>query len=74
MRQRKGKLTGLNADCHASLQAEITAFSGGVEKTRQKTEASRALSVLIESEPKLQILVLTRFLHANRYPLRSKTL
>ena len=27
-----------------------------------------------ESEPKLQILVLTRFLHANRYPLRSKTL
>ena len=46
-----------------------------------------ALSVLIESEPKLQILVLTRFLpqislrnlrkldcYANRYPLRSKTL
>jgi len=28
----------------------------------------RALSVLIESEPKPQILVLTRFLHANRYP------
>src|SRR6202140_5923395 len=25
-------------------------------------------SVLIESGPKLQILVLTRFLHANRYP------
>jgi hypothetical protein len=46
-----------------------------------------ALSVLIESEPKLQILVLTRFLpqislrnlrkldcDANWYPLRSKTL
>jgi len=33
-----------------------------------------ALSVLIESEPKLQILVLAHFLHANRYPLRSKTL
>src|SRR5690348_6524536 len=31
-------------------------------------------SVLIESEPKLQSLVLTRFLHANRYPLRLKTL
>jgi hypothetical protein len=30
--------------------------------------------VLIESEPKLQILALTRFLNANRYPLRSKTL
>jgi len=36
----------------------------------QKTSAS----VLIESEPKLWILVLTRFLHANRYPLRLKTL
>jgi len=33
-----------------------------------------ALSVLIESEPKLQILFLAHFLHANRYPLRSKTL
>ena len=31
-------------------------------------------SALIESELKLQILVLTRFLHANRHPLRSKTL
>jgi hypothetical protein len=28
----------------------------------------------IESEPKLQILFLTRFLYANRFPLRSKTL
>jgi hypothetical protein len=26
------------------------------------------------SEPKYQVFVLTRFLHANRYPLRSKTL
>jgi hypothetical protein len=33
----------------------------------------RAL-VLIESEPKLWILLLTRFLNANRYPPRSKTL
>ena len=31
-------------------------------------------SVLIESELKLRLFVLTRFLHANRYPLRSKTL
>jgi hypothetical protein len=50
-------------------------------------DALGALSVLIESEPKLQILVLTCFLpqislrnlrkldcYANRYPLRSKTL
>ncbi|XIA65570.1 hypothetical protein ACFIOY_04550 [Bradyrhizobium sp. TZ2] len=36
--------------------------------------SARALAVLIKSEPKLWILVLTRFLHANRYPLRSKTL
>ena len=35
---------------------------------------TKADSVLIESEPKLQILVLTRFLHANRSPLCSKTL
>jgi hypothetical protein len=35
---------------------------------------TRAFSVLIESEPKVWILVSTRFLHANRYPLRSKTL
>jgi hypothetical protein len=31
-------------------------------------------SVPIASEPKIHILILTRFLHANRYPLRSKTL
>jgi hypothetical protein len=31
---------------------------------------TRAFSVLIESEPKPWILVLTRFLHANRYPPR----
>src|SRR5262245_58141464 len=36
--------------------------------------APGAYSVLIESEPKLWILVWTRFLHANRYPFRSKTL
>jgi hypothetical protein len=36
--------------------------------------ASRALSDLIDPEPKLWILVLTRLLRANRYPLRSKTL
>jgi hypothetical protein len=29
-----------------------------------------AYSVLIESEPKLWIVVLTRFLHTNRYPPR----
>src|SRR6266567_9308437 len=42
----------------------------------------RAFSVLIESEPRLYLIVLTRFLHANRYHprirsegmLRSKTL
>ena len=35
---------------------------------------SRALSVLIKSEPKLWISCFDAFLHANRYPLRSKTL
>ena len=34
----------------------------------------RRASVLIESEPIVWIFVLTRFLHANRYPLHSKTL
>jgi len=33
-----------------------------------------SILLLIESEAKLQIIVLTRFLHANRCPLRSKTL
>jgi hypothetical protein len=36
--------------------------------------AIRARSVPIESGPKLWISVLTRFLHANPYPLRLKTL
>jgi hypothetical protein len=36
--------------------------------------AVRAFSVLIESEPRLWFFGLTRFLHANRYPLRLKTL
>src|SRR6267142_4421945 len=35
---------------------------------------TRVFPVLIESEPGLQVLVLTRFLDANRGPLRSKTL
>jgi hypothetical protein len=35
---------------------------------------SRAISVLIESEPGYILFVLTHFLHANRCPLRSKTL
>jgi hypothetical protein len=34
----------------------------------------RALSVPIESERRLYLIILTRFLHANRYPLRWKTL
>jgi hypothetical protein len=39
-----------------------------------KAKRMRAGSVLIESERKLYLFILTRFLHANRYPLRSKTL
>ncbi len=45
-------------------RSDILAFFGYVCRARA--------SVLIESEPKLQLLVLTRFLHANRYPRRSK--
>jgi hypothetical protein len=29
---------------------------------------------LTESKPRLQLFALTRFLHANRHPLRLKTL
>src|SRR6266478_7678123 len=36
--------------------------------------STRAFSVPIESERRLYFFVLTRFLDANRYPLRSKTL
>jgi hypothetical protein len=35
---------------------------------------ARAFSVPIESERRLYFFILTRFLDANRYPLRSKTL
>jgi putative transposase len=41
---------------------------------REDLIAMRRKSVLTEPEPKLQIRFLTRFLHANRCPLRSKTL
>jgi hypothetical protein len=37
-------------------------------------QSHRAFSVPIESGTGLQILDLTRFLYANRYPLRLKTL
>src|SRR5882724_5750162 len=39
-------------------------------KHRRRTpgNCARAFSVLIESEPRLYLFVLTRFLHANRYP------
>src|ERR1700740_352140 len=43
-------------------------------QSKMATVMLGALSALIESEPKLWILVLTRFLHANRCPVRSKTL
>src|SRR5262245_34027627 len=53
-------------------------FCAGIRAARLRLEASpsrllRARAVLIESKP-LQILYLTRFLHANRCPLRLKTL
>jgi hypothetical protein len=35
---------------------------------------ARAFSVPIESERRLYLFILTRFLDANRYPLRWKTL
>src|SRR6266480_1124028 len=35
---------------------------------RRDRRAADAISVLIESEPRLRLFVLTRFLHANRYP------
>jgi hypothetical protein len=44
-----------------------------MEASDAKCRHSNALSVLIDSEPELRILVFTRFLHANRHPLRSKS-
>src|SRR5271169_5880307 len=44
------------------------------KRTHPATLQHGACSVLIESEPRLQSLALTRFLHANRNPLRLKTL
>jgi hypothetical protein len=64
--------------CSKIDESGIPDRTSQIEKGRRKPAAfvfqkTRA-SVLIESEPKLLILVLTRFLHANRYPLRLKTL
>jgi hypothetical protein len=39
-----------------------------------KKRRTGAFSLLMESEARLYDFELTRFLHANRYPLRSKTL
>src|SRR4051794_35747112 len=54
--------------------ANINAPKSRIPQTRQPSAKAWSLSVLIESEPRLQMVVLTRFLHANRHPLRSQTL
>jgi hypothetical protein len=60
------------------IAAKLGKVAFQTEKGRRKPAAfvfqrTRA-TVLIESEPLLLIPVLTRFLHANRYPLRLNTL
>src|SRR5260370_39962985 len=47
---------------------------GGSDVWFNGATASADGSVLIESEPRLCFICLTRFLHANRSPLRLKTL
>jgi hypothetical protein len=44
------------------------------ERTKRPQRSLRAFSFLMESEAGLYDFDLTRFLYANRYPLRSKTL
>jgi hypothetical protein len=62
-----------------SMPSGLTRLRGrspfGVAKARgmMRKHESRT-SVPIESERRLELFVLTRFLHANRCPLRSKTL
>src|SRR5229473_4464301 len=64
--------------CHAAnapavADFRIACFAAKTQPVSQTVRAVRA-SVPIESERRLYFLVLTRFLHANRYPLRWKTL
>ncbi|ABE38231.1 hypothetical protein RPD_0993 [Rhodopseudomonas palustris BisB5] len=47
---------------------------GAVSHVSTTVDQPARASVLIQSEPKLELDVLTRSLDASRYPLRSKTL
>jgi hypothetical protein len=58
-----------------NMDRTIKARAGHKDGSKQDlAEFSRAISVPIESERRLYFLILTRFLLANRYPLRWKTL
>src|SRR6185312_11363963 len=85
--RRPGSLPGIFECAVRGRLNAGNAQAGAPVSSGKPARNSRALSVLIESEPKLQILVLTRFLpqislrnlrkldcYANRYPLHSKTL
>jgi hypothetical protein len=51
---------------------QLSAAGGGINYPACGRSATR-LQLLIESKPKLSILVLTRFLHANRPPRRIES-
>ena len=85
--RRPGSLPGIFECAVRGRLNAGNAQAGAPVSSGKPARNSRALSVLIKSEPKLRILVLTRFLpqislrnlrkldcYANRYPLRAKTL
>src|ERR1700758_3216797 len=71
--RRAGTPSGCRRRFATTPRRPATTIRPSLAAQRRCPSKTRA-SVMIESEPKLQILVLTRFLHANRCPLRSKTL
>src|ERR1700758_3856000 len=71
--RRAGTPSGCRRRFATTPRRPATTIRPSLAAQRRCPSKTRA-SVLIESEPKLWIPVLTRFLHANRCPLRSKTL
>ncbi len=58
----------------AALSQYVQSDAAGGRGQPSRRDSVQSFSVPIESERRLQLFVLARFLYANRYPLRWKTL
>jgi hypothetical protein len=77
---QKSRLAGCARRLLPENRARITSQSDGIDRMPCENRKPRFLAMLqsgLQSNrivQQLQLFVLTRFLRANRYPLRSKTL